>query len=199
MIVVVATLVGIVTAPLSGGRFRRLARLQLHHIWLIWLTIVVQTLIFELPATIVSESVYELVHLATYATSFLFLWLNRHIPGALIIGVGAACNAAAIFANGGVMPASPSAWARAGLAIVPEAQFENSNIVEQAHLAFLGDIFAIPAGMATRKRVQHRRRRDRSRRHIFRPHLVPPCRRRRDRRTRRAGTPDDKNYLPVTD
>lgn len=147
MIVVVASVIGILTARLAGGRLKRLAQLDLRFMWIIWLTIVVQTLIFEVPATIVSDSVYEVVHLATYATAFLFLWLNRHIPGAIIIGVGAACNAAAITANGGVMPASASAWARAGLPVVPESQFENSDIVVGANLSFLGDVFAIPAGI----------------------------------------------------
>ena len=144
MIVVVATVLGMASAVLRGGRLRRLAQVELRHVWLIWATIVVQTVIFELPSTIVTDTTYAVVHIGTYVTAFAFLWLNRHIPGALIIGAGAAGNAAAITANGGVMPASPSAWQSAGLPVAPPGQFENSDLTEHANLAFLGDVFAIP-------------------------------------------------------
>jgi hypothetical protein len=122
----------------------RLAQLELRHIWIIWLAIIVQTLIFQVRLPFLSEGVVEIVHLGTYVASFVFLWLNRHIPGALLIGAGASANALAIFANGGVMPASASAWDKAGLPIAAEGQFENSNITTDANLAFLGDIFYIP-------------------------------------------------------
>lgn len=145
MIVVVATLVGMTVATMCGGRFRRFASLELRSLWVIWLTIVVQTLLFELPPTLVSDSVYAKVHIATYGAAFFFLWLNRHIPGATIIGIGAGANAAAIIANDGVMPASPSAWRTAGFQAAAEGEFENSDITPDANLALLGDIFAIPA------------------------------------------------------
>ena len=145
MIVVFAVLSGMTIATITGGRFRRFASLDMRCIWLIWLTIIVQTLLFELPPTIVTDDVYAQIHLATYAAAFLFLWLNRHIPGALIIGAGAGANAVAIAANGGVMPASPAAWRTAGLEAAAEGDFANSDITPDANLAFLGDIFAIPA------------------------------------------------------
>lgn len=144
MIVVLATVIGMASATLRGGRLRRLAQVELRKVWLIWVTIIVQTVIFELPSAIVSDRAYALVHIGTYLSAFVFLWLNRHIPGALIIGAGAAANAAAITANGGVMPASPSAWETAGLPVAPPGQFENSDLTTDANLAFLGDIFAIP-------------------------------------------------------
>lgn len=145
MIIVFATLVAMSVATFTGGRFRRFASLELRSIWVIWTVIVIQTFIFELPPTIVSDSVLEQVHLLTYVMSFLFLWLNRRIPGALIIGAGAGANAAAITANGGVMPASPAAWRIAGLEAAAEGEFANSDLTPNANLAILGDIFAIPA------------------------------------------------------
>lgn len=144
MIVVVATVLGMASVALRGGRLQRLAEVELRHVWLIWATIIVQTVIFELPSTIVTDTTYAVVHIATYVTAFAFLGLNRHIPGAAIIGTGAAGNALAIAANGGVMPASPSAWRSAGLPVAPPGQFENSDLTEHANLAFLGDVFAIP-------------------------------------------------------
>ncbi len=145
MIVVVATLVGMTLATVTGGRFRRFANLEVRSLWVIWATIVVQTLLFELPPTLVSDSTYAKVHIGTYAAAFLFLWLNRQIPGATIIGLGAGANAAAIIANDGVMPASPAAWKTAGFQAAAEGEFENSDITPDANLALLGDIFAIPA------------------------------------------------------
>jgi len=145
MIVVVATLIGMTLATVSGGRFRRFANLEMRSLWVIWMTIVVQTLLFELPPTLVSDSVYAKVHIGTYGAAFLFLWLNRRIPGATIIGIGAGSNAVAIVANGGVMPASPAAWKTAGFQAAAEGEFENSDITPDADLALLGDIFAIPA------------------------------------------------------
>lgn len=144
MIVVVATAVGILSVKLRGGRLMRLAQLELNRIWIIWVAIIVQTLIFQVRLPFVSETVVEVVHLGTYVASFLFLWVNRHIPGALIIGAGAGANAAAIFANGGVMPANANAWEQAGLPMAALGEFENSGITTDARLAFLGDIFYIP-------------------------------------------------------
>ncbi len=146
MIVVVATLIGFATVPLFGGRLRRLAQLDLRHLWVVWAAIIVQTLLFEFFARRIPEVWSEVIHLGTYTAGFAFLVLNRHVRGALLIGFGAACNAVAIAANGGVMPASPSAWQRAGLPDLSEMAFENSNTNTAANLAFLGDIFAIPAG-----------------------------------------------------
>lgn len=146
MIIVVATVLGMLSVKLRGGRLKRLAQLGLTHLWLIWAAIIAQTVIFQIRLPFASESVVEIVHLGTYLVAFGFLWLNRHIPGALMIGVGAGANAAAIFANGGVMPASANAWKKAGLPIAPDGQFENSNITADAKLAFLGDIFYIPEG-----------------------------------------------------
>lgn len=144
MIVVVATLVGMFSVKLRGGRLSRMAQLELHHLWVIWMAIIVQTLIFQIRLSFLTESAVEAIHIGTYLASFAFLWLNRHIPGAIGIGIGAGANAAAIFANGGVMPASPHAWERSGLPVAAEGQFENSNLTADAKLAFLGDIFYIP-------------------------------------------------------
>ena len=144
MIIVVATAVGMLSVKLVGGQLKRMAMIDLRFLWVIWVTIVVQTLIFQMPSTLLSDFWYQVIHLGTYVAAFVFLWLNRHIPGAVAIGAGAAMNGAAIAANGGVMPASPAAWARAGLPVFEN--FENSNVVADAKLAVLGDIFAIPAG-----------------------------------------------------
>ena len=54
-------------------------------------------------------------------------------------------NFVVIVANGGVMPASRAAQVAAGL--VGRQGFENSVAVAHPNLAFLGDVFAVPAGV----------------------------------------------------
>jgi hypothetical protein len=51
-----------------------------------------------------------------------------------------------IAVNGGTLPASPSALRRAGLPLT-EDEFSNSAVIEDALLPWLGDVFAVPAGM----------------------------------------------------
>jgi hypothetical protein len=66
------------------------------------------------------------------------------MPGMIVVALGAFANVTAIAANGGVMPASPHALAVAGRSGASE-HFANSTAVSHPHLAFLGDVFAIPA------------------------------------------------------
>jgi hypothetical protein len=87
---------------------------------------------------------HQAVHLGTYGLLGAFVWVNRHIPGLLIIGLGGALNAIAIAANDGVMPATRSALETAGIE-QSAGEFSNSTAVAHPHLQFLGDIFAIPA------------------------------------------------------
>jgi hypothetical protein len=63
----------------------------------------------------------------------------------VLVGLGAAANAVAIFANAGVMPASPHALAIAGLPPEKPGEFANSAVVDGPALGWLGDIFAVPA------------------------------------------------------
>jgi hypothetical protein len=81
---------------------------------------------------------------ATYAGAGWFLWANRRVPGLLVVAAGALSNGVTIAANGGVLPAAPSALAVAGMS--DPTGFTNSGVVHDPRLWFLGDVFAIPAG-----------------------------------------------------
>jgi hypothetical protein len=145
VIVVVATGIGVASALWSWPRIKRLASVRLRHIELVWVALVVQLMLFEWFARRISMGVTEAVHYLTYALTVVFIVLNRHVPGAWLIALGTACNLAAIVANGGSMPASMSAWERAGLRPIPPEVFENSSALSDPNLGFLGDIFAVPA------------------------------------------------------
>ncbi|MHB1490937.1 MAG: DUF5317 family protein, partial [Cellulomonas sp.] len=71
------------------------------------------------------------------------LWMNRHIPGALLVGAGAASNGITIALNSGVLPASRAAITAAG--IDPHLAFANTAVLNHPVLPWLGDVFAWPA------------------------------------------------------
>ena len=146
MIIVVAGLLAVLTVPLTGGDLRRLGALPIRHAWSIWVTVGVQTALLWVPDGF-PEWLAEALHVASYAAAAWFAWANRRLPGVPLMALGGALNLVAILANGGVMPASPEAWARAGFEPPdPAAGFSNSTVVADARLAFLGDVFAVPEG-----------------------------------------------------
>ena len=90
------------------------------------------------------DGLRSLLLVAAYPVGAVFLLANRRVPGMALVALGAALNLLAITANGGVMPASAEALAAAGLPVA-EPGFENSAALADPRLAFLGDVFAIPA------------------------------------------------------
>jgi hypothetical protein len=130
------------TVPLAGGSLRGLANLRLRALWLIWLALAVQVIALAVVPE-GSPSAHAAAHLGTYALGLAFLVANRRIPGMLVIGIGTVLNLAAILANGGQMPALPSALEAAGLEAEPGG-FTNSVAAAGAPLWFLGDVFAVP-------------------------------------------------------
>src|SRR5215210_2665710 len=137
-----ALLACILSVPLFGGRLFRLGALEFRHAWLPVAALLAQVLIISvLPGGGSGPS--EEIHLATYAALGVFLVLNRHLPGLLVIAVGGALNFAAIASNGGVMPADPDAVAAGGIA-QDATEFANSAPADGAALGFLGDVFHTP-------------------------------------------------------
>jgi hypothetical protein len=124
--------------PLLGGRLSALAELRLEGLWLLWIALGVQLVIFA-PG----GPAWPALHLASYALAAGFVWCNRRLEFVWLMALGGALNLAAIVANGGTMPASPTAVASAGLTGTGPA---NSAVVSEPRLAFLGDVFAVPAG-----------------------------------------------------
>ena len=145
MILVAALILCVATVPLFGGRIVKLGNIQFHRAWAGLAALALQYSIMQLfPEG--SQGLHGILHLASYGLMFYFLAANLAIPGLWLIGLGGACNALAIAANNGVMPAQPTALATAGIIQVP-GEFANSAAVEDPKLWLLGDVFATPAGM----------------------------------------------------
>jgi hypothetical protein len=136
--------VGILAGYLLGGRLDRLGALHLHWVWLAVLGLAVQLIQFSpVGGTWVGDAGPSLF-VASTAIVLVAVLRNLAIPGVAVIAIGAACNLAAIVANGGWMPADPVALASAG--IFPSGA-TNSIVVTNPALRPLTDLFALPAGL----------------------------------------------------
>lgn len=144
MIVVVALAVVAIGAVGIGGDLRTLAELRVHAVWAAVVALALQIGIINVFEHRVPHTVAVGIHLLSYGFAGWFVIANRRIRGLKIVALGALMNLAAIAANNGVMPASPDAARIAGHDL-PSNKFVNSTSTPDAHLAFLGDIFAIPA------------------------------------------------------
>ena len=142
MLILVAATLGVLSALVLGGSARRLAELPVRALWLPPVALVLQVVIIEvvpdgLPA------VLSAIHIATYVMAGAFIWLNRSIPGLLLVALGAITNGVTIALNDGTLPARANALRAAGLPINPEG-FSNSGVRAHAVLPWLGDVFAWP-------------------------------------------------------
>jgi hypothetical protein len=143
--------IGIVAGLLRRGNLANLGRLRLRAIWLIFVALLIQLLIFPLgaggPLVTVGTAYF---HLLSYAILLAFVVVNRRYPEILVMGAGLLLNLIVIAVNGGYMPASPTALRRAGLpdvAAALEAGLGEANTVlmtERTRLNFLGDFLYLP-------------------------------------------------------
>lgn len=145
MTLALAFLLLVLTVPLLGGKLGRLEEVRLRWLWLAALAFALQVLI----VTVAPEgdtSAHRAAHLLSYALVGACMLRNlRQVSFLWMVALGGLLNLAAIVANGAVMPASRGALESAGLE-VRSGSFANSDLVDDARLAFLGDVFAIPAG-----------------------------------------------------
>lgn len=141
LFVAVALAVVLVVPPLAGS-YTNLASLRLRHVWLVAIAIGAQMVIFTV-VEIEAGAVGSTVHLASYALLGAFVVANRHVRWLWVMALGWAANTAAIVANGGVMPISPSVARTLGLE-AGDDRFVNAAPLDDARLAVLGDVFVSP-------------------------------------------------------
>ena len=141
MFILYAIPIGLVAGWLLGGRLEGLADVRFRFAALAVLALAVQIVLFSPLADGLPPDAGRVTYLASTAVVFAVVLANLRLTGVPIIVVGAAANLAAIIANGGAMPASPSALAAFGGEIGP-----HTNSVALAHpvLEPLTDVFATP-------------------------------------------------------
>ena len=143
MVLVAVVALSALAVPLFGGRLGALAEVRFRRVWAIYTALGLAVLAIGLSG--LPDGLRSLLLLAAYPVGAVFLTANWRVPGIPLAALGAALNLLAITANGGVMPASPAALERAGMA-VDDPGFQSSAAVADPRLAFLGDVFAVPAG-----------------------------------------------------
>ena len=89
------------------------------------------------------------LHLTSYVTIAIALWVNRQLPDLLLIAAGGGTNAAVIALNGGTLPASAGVLREAGYTVDP-SQFTYSGVLVHPVLPWLGDIAATPTWLPFR-------------------------------------------------
>jgi len=127
-----------------------------NHIWLLYLGFLPQFLVIYVGRSLVTFP--DWLAAVSIVTSLLlllgFAWLNRHLPGMLILIVGLVLNLAVIVVNGGFMPINPNTAERL-VGTERIASFELGSRIgdkdillhtHDTHLEWLADRFLLPAG-----------------------------------------------------
>jgi hypothetical protein len=142
MFILYAVAIGLAVGFLAGGRIAGLASLRIRWSPVIMAGLLVQVALFT---DLAAQRVGDLGPILYVASTFMVLAAiirNRAIPGMVVVVAGAACNLAAIIANGGYMPAGRKALEALGETV--PAVYSNSSAVQDPALWPLTDIFALP-------------------------------------------------------
>jgi uncharacterized protein DUF5317 len=144
MALVFPLLLGLAVSPLLGGRWSLLGQLRLRALPVFYLAFALQLAAFptsHMPWR-TPDSVAVALWLASYALFVVALAGNARVPGTPLVAAGLVSNVCAIVANGGHMPALPSALRAAGLHFTNTNR--NSAVLAHPHLPWLIDRWAAP-------------------------------------------------------
>jgi Family of unknown function (DUF5317) len=133
---------GLLVGALTGGRIERLGDVRFRLAPLALLALAIQIVLFSPLANGFPEAAARATYVVSTALVGIVVIANWRLAGLPVIALGAALNLAAILANGGAMPASPSALAALGMGAGGNT---NSVLVDHPALEPLTDIFALPA------------------------------------------------------
>ena len=155
MILLAALAAGLVTG-LALARWRGVPYQapDLKHLWLVFVAFLPQYIVFYLFGD--RQNVSALLLPLSQALLLIFVWLNRQLPGMMILLLGTALNFTVIAANRGFMPISPQTASH----LVPQAVLENVQpgerfgtkdillLPEDTRFEWLADRFLPPAWSA---------------------------------------------------
>ncbi len=143
MFILYALLGGILLGALTRGRLDALADMPFRWGWLVAAGLVLQILLFSPPAAGLPDPIAPALYVASTGAVLVAVVANSRIPGMALVAAGAGSNLLAILANGGRMPADPSALAAVGDTLPDGAT--NSVLLGDPALRPLTDIFALPS------------------------------------------------------
>lgn len=131
-----------------GGSLKGLAEMKLRGGWLFPALLGIEILIFLLQNKIeLIAKLSNAMFLLIYIAGLIFLWLNRHHPGFLIIFAGVLLNFIVMALNGGRMPVSIEAAQFLGREYIEALKAgvygKHEAITASTWLPFLGDIIPL--------------------------------------------------------
>ena len=136
---------GIAIGFLAGGHMEGLSRLRIRWPWLAVGGLLVQVALFTPSGELLAGAAVPALYVGSTLAVFAAVLRNVALPGMPLVALGSVSNLLAIVANGGAMPADPSALEAAGF--LGPGEHTNSVVLDEPALRPLTDIFAIPAGM----------------------------------------------------
>jgi Family of unknown function (DUF5317) len=142
MFILYAIPLGLVVGFLLGGRLAGLGNIRFRWAGLAALGFGAQVVLFSDPVTARVGDLGPPLYVASTALVFIAVLRNLAIRGMVLVAAGAGANLAAIVANGGYMPASPTAAAEFGRRA--SEVYSNSAIIESPALAPLTDVIPLP-------------------------------------------------------
>ncbi len=156
MILLLATVLALLVALVRGGTLGGLASVRLRYGWLAILAFAVQTSAIYFPdrGGAGPWELQALVLVGSQALLLVVVGLNGRLPGMPLVGLGLALNLLVMAANGGYMPITPEALARAGLGHLALSAEVGSRLMATkdillpraaTRLWVLSDVFVIPA------------------------------------------------------
>ena len=157
MILAWAVILGVIIALIRDGRsaFGRIAGIPLRYLWLVLAAVILQIPLLRSVTGPVSDfRVQQILFLISFVLLLVFIWINRHLNGVLVIGAGVILNLVVILANAGFMPISPETLLRINPGTELSAWQANlhyggsKDIIlgkGDTNLWFLSDIFIIPS------------------------------------------------------
>jgi Family of unknown function (DUF5317) len=126
-----------------GGRLTAILEREWRYLWLIWVSLGVQLVLFTPYGPDLPETVVRITHVVTYLPIIGFLVMNRD-AGLAVTAVGIILNLVAITANGGLMPADATAQQ-----VFYDGRGDYGNLLNTDNVSprmlFLGDIMALPS------------------------------------------------------
>jgi len=152
---IITSLISGGVALLRGGRLANLTDLTIRWSALPLLALGLQVLVLYGPGKEDADpfSVSALLILGSYALLMVAVWANRHLPGMIWLGLGAALNFLVILVNGGWMPVLAQSLVSAGFIETPSAidlgqrVWATKDVVmtsQRTHLLWLSDVLVIP-------------------------------------------------------
>lgn len=128
---------------------------SLRSLWLVFAAFLPQFFITYLPASgdFLPDTLAALLLISSQLVLLIFVWLNRHLSGMIILFCGVLLNLSVMTANGGFMPINPKTASR----LVSEDLLQNVEIgsrfgtkdilkpTEDTRLEWLSDHFLTPS------------------------------------------------------